>query len=231
MGYLSRLQRGKCRRQLRIDLLGNINDISEAANDVFWALRDFFASKEQDRRLQHRRPAVDKLELLILALKLAEQMLQSHATADVRPIDKRPGQEARLPTTRKAEVRAFAADTPAANELDDLVPVPAVSRIAAGLPSTADEAIVEGFPLNARLLGEGVFSRYKITGETPIRLPVTNGDWIIVRSQTVAEDGDLVAVDIDGKITVRTFDQADQASILGTVVWVLYRARGHRSGA
>jgi SOS-response transcriptional repressor LexA len=112
----------------------------------------------------------------------------------------------------------------------DLVSVRVGSRVAAGTLSTADESIVEVFPLNARLLEEGVFSLRKITGETTIDLPITNGDWIIVRRQSAAGDADLVAVDINGETTVRTFDQAGQAAILGTVAWVLSPVRGHRPG-
>lgn len=116
-------------------------------------------------------------------------------------------------------------------DVHDLVSVRVGSRVAAGKPSTADEATVEVFPLNARLLEEGVFSLRKVTGETLVDLPITNGDWIIVRRQSAAGDGDLVAVDINGETTVRTFDQAGQGAILGTVAWVLSPVRGHRSSA
>jgi repressor LexA len=42
-----------------------------------------------------------------------------------------------------------------------------------------------------------------------IEAAITNGDWVVVRQQPVADNGDIVAAMIDGEATVKTFRRAD----------------------
>jgi repressor LexA len=119
--------------------------------------------------------------------------------------------------------------------------VPLVGRIAAGGPILAEQAIEDIFPLPRQLVGEGTLFLLKVVGDSMINAAIADGDWVVVRQQPVAENGDIVAAMIDGEATVKTFKRAaehvwlmphnpaytpipgDEADILGKVVAVLRR--------
>ncbi len=117
--------------------------------------------------------------------------------------------------------------------------VPLVGRIAAGGPVLAEQAVEDVFALPRQLVGEGNLFLLKVTGESMIEAAITDGDWVVVRQQPVADNGDIVAAMLDGEATVKTFKRkdghvwlmphnpafspinGDDASILGKVVAVL----------
>jgi repressor LexA len=119
--------------------------------------------------------------------------------------------------------------------------VPLVGRIAAGGPILAEQAIEDVFPLPRQLVGEGTLFLLKVAGDSMINAAIADGDWVVVREQPVAENGEIVAAMLDGEATVKTFKQSDghvwliphnpayapilgdEASILGRVVAVLRR--------
>lgn len=117
--------------------------------------------------------------------------------------------------------------------------VPLVGEIAAGIPITADQNIEEYYPLPKTLVGSGELFMLKVKGESMQDAAICDGDWVVVRKQNVVENGDIVAAEIDGEATVKTFKQRDgkiwllprnsafepidgtHANILGKVVTVL----------
>ncbi|HJC68316.1 transcriptional repressor LexA [Brachybacterium sp. EE-P12] len=119
------------------------------------------------------------------------------------------------------------------------VSVPLVGRIAAGLPITAEEQVEDVFTLPERLVGGGDLFLLQVVGDSMIDAAICDGDWVVVRSQSTAEKGEIVAAMIDGEATVKTFVQrddhvwlmphnpafapilGDHAEILGKVVAVL----------
>ncbi|MBW4722275.1 transcriptional repressor LexA [Saccharothrix obliqua] len=119
--------------------------------------------------------------------------------------------------------------------------VPMLGRIAAGGPILAEEAIEDVFPLPRDLVGEGEVFLLKVVGDSMVDAAITDGDWVVVRQQPTADNGDVVAAMIDGEATVKTFKRrdghvwllphnpayqpilGDEASILGKVVAVLRR--------
>ena len=119
--------------------------------------------------------------------------------------------------------------------------VPLVGRIAAGGPILAEEAIEDIFPLPRQIVGEGNLFLLKVVGDSMINAAIADGDWVVVRQQPVAENGDIVAAMLEGEATVKTFKHAgdhiwlmphnpaytpipgDDAEILGKVVAVLRR--------
>jgi repressor LexA len=64
---------------------------------------------------------------------------------------------------------------------------------------------------------------HKVTGDAMINAAIADGDWVVVRQQSDAQDGDTVVAVLDGEMAVRIFKRADEASILGRVVAVLRR--------
>ncbi|MCU1559491.1 MAG: repressor LexA [Mycetocola sp.] len=121
----------------------------------------------------------------------------------------------------------------------DAAMVPLVGRIAAGVPITADQQVEEVFPLPRQLVGKGDLFMLKVSGESMIDAAICDGDWVVVRQQQTAENGDIVAAMLDGEATVKVFRQrdghtwllprnssfepilGDEADVLGKIVAVL----------
>jgi len=119
--------------------------------------------------------------------------------------------------------------------------VPVVGRIAAGGPVLAEQAVEDVFPLPKEIVGEGPLFLLRVAGDSMIEAAITDGDWVVIRQQPVAENGDIVAAMIDGEATVKTFKRreghiwllphnpayepilGDEATVLGRVVAVLRR--------
>src|SRR3954451_7723164 len=138
----------------------------------------------------------------------------------------------------KAARRALAV-TDDAPRGDAPVFVPVVGRIAAGGPILAEQLIEDVLPLPKSLVGDGTLFMVKVVGDSMIDAAIADGDWVVVRQQQDAENGDIVAAMIEGEATVKTFKRRDDkvwlmphnpayepipgdgATILGRVVAVL----------
>ena len=83
--------------------------------------------------------------------------------------------------------------------------VPVVGRIAAGGPILAEESVEDVFPLPRELVGQGSLFLLKVVGESMVDAAICDGDWVVVRQQNVADNGDIVAAMLDGEATVKTF--------------------------
>jgi repressor LexA len=87
--------------------------------------------------------------------------------------------------------------------------VPVLGRIAAGGPILAEQAVEEIFPLPASLVGSGELFMLKVVGDSMIDAAICDGDWVVVRSQQTANNGDIVAALLDDEATVKTFKRRD----------------------
>jgi repressor LexA len=96
-----------------------------------------------------------------------------------------------------------------APSIGDAAMVPLVGRIAAGIPITADQQIDEVFPLPRQLVGKGELFMLKVVGESMIDAAIMDGDWVVVRQQKTAENGEIVAAMLDNEATVKVFRQRD----------------------
>ena len=119
--------------------------------------------------------------------------------------------------------------------------VPVVGRIAAGGPILAEERIEDVFPLPKQLVGDGTLFLLEVSGDSMIDAAICNGDYVVIRQQPTADNGEIVAAMIDGEATVKTFQRKDgqvwllphndayepidgtDATILGKVTAVLRR--------
>jgi len=93
--------------------------------------------------------------------------------------------------------------------IGDAAMVPLVGRIAAGVPIMADQQIDEVFPLPRQLVGKGELFMLKVVGESMIDAAIMDGDWVVVRQQKTAENGEIVAAMLDNEATVKVFRQRD----------------------
>lgn len=119
--------------------------------------------------------------------------------------------------------------------------VPVLGRIAAGGPILAEQAVEDVFPLPREIVGEGSLFLLRVVGDSMIDAAITDGDWVVVRQQPSAENGEIVAAMLDGEATVKTLRRrddhvwllpqnpayepilGDHATVLGRVVAVLRR--------
>jgi repressor LexA len=122
---------------------------------------------------------------------------------------------------------------------DDIVNVSLVGRIAAGVPITADQNVEAVFPLPRQVVGSGNVFMLKVQGDSMIDAAICDGDYVVVREQKTADNGDIVAAMLDNEATVKVFKQrdghtwllpqnsayepilGDYASVLGKVVAVI----------
>ena len=100
--------------------------------------------------------------------------------------------------------------------------VPMVGRIAAGGPILADERVEEIMPLPKSLVGEGTLFMLEVVGDSMIDAAICNGDYVVVRQEQTAENGEIVAALIDGEATVKTFQRKNGQ------VWLLPHNAGLR---
>lgn len=121
----------------------------------------------------------------------------------------------------------------------DTAMVPLVGRIAAGGPILADQQVEDMVPLPRQLVGHGELFMLRVSGDSMVDAAICDGDWVVVRRQPTAENGDIVAALLDDEATVKTFRQreghtwllpqntryepipGDHATIMGKVVSVM----------
>jgi len=149
--------------------------------------------------------------------------------------------DVRLPGDTPGEAVAAPAPPAGADEVAAPTYVPLVGRIAAGGPVLAEQAVEDVFPLPRELVGEGTLFMLKVAGDSMVEAAICDGDWVVVRQQPTAENGEIVAAMIDGEATVKTYKRrdghvwllphnpayepipGDDATVLGRVVSVLRR--------
>jgi repressor LexA len=93
--------------------------------------------------------------------------------------------------------------------VSDAAMVPLVGRIAAGGPITAEQNVEDVFALPRQVVGQGELFLLKVVGESMIDAAICDGDWVVVRQQQTAENGDIVAALLEDEATVKTFKQRD----------------------
>lgn len=113
------------------------------------------------------------------------------------------------------DVAAPATEVAGSDALPEPTFVPVLGRIAAGGPILAEEAVEDVFPLPRELVGDGTLFLLKVVGDSMVEAAICDGDWVVVRQQHVADNGDIVAAMIDGEATVKTFKRA------GGQVWLM----------
>jgi repressor LexA len=135
-------------------------------------------------------------------------------------------------------VRAFLQE-PQARASGDSVSVPVVGDIAAGTPILAEEHVDDVLTLPRELAGRGNVFALRVRGDSMIDAAICDGDTVVVRQQSEAYSGQIVAAMIDGEATVKVYRRrgghvyleprnpaydvidGDEAVVLGIIVSVL----------
>jgi len=87
----------------------------------------------------------------------------------------------------------------------EIVNIPVVGQVTAGKPILAVENIEDTFPLPAHLLPNGDVFMLSVKGDSMIEAGIFDGDYVIVKQQSYADNGDIVVALIDYEATVKAF--------------------------
>ncbi|MDP5227864.1 MULTISPECIES: transcriptional repressor LexA [Arthrobacter] len=147
---------------------------------------------------------------------VTHQLSQLERLGYIRRDPKRPrAMEILIPLTLESATPSPAAVTQPRSVVAELststdaAMVPLVGRIAAGGPILADQQVEDVMPLPRQLVGHGELFMLKVVGDSMVDAAICDGDWVVVRRQSGAENGDIVAALLDDEATVKTFRQRD----------------------
>ena len=87
----------------------------------------------------------------------------------------------------------------------ELVEVPVIGKITAGAPILAVENISDTFPIPIDFVGNSESFMLTVSGESMIEAGILDGDYILVKKQNVARNGEIVVALIEDEATVKTF--------------------------
>lgn len=150
-----------------------------------------------------------------------------------------PNNDAQTAQRKDLTVNTIQIQTSEFDSTSETVAIPLVGTIAAGTPITATEERGEMFTLPRQITGNGELFMLLVQGDSMIDAAICDGDWVVVRQQSTAENGEIVAAMIDGEATVKVWQRrdghswllprnseyapipGDHATILGKVVTVL----------
>ena len=108
------------------------------------------------------------------------------------------------PTAGTAKIMPFP-DAQADEAIMQSRDVPLVGRIAAGQPILAEQHVDDVMRLPERLTGSGELFMLEVHGDSMVDAAICDGDFVVVRRQQEAENGDIVAALLDDGATVKTF--------------------------
>ncbi len=87
----------------------------------------------------------------------------------------------------------------------EMVDVPIVGKVTAGMPILAVENIEDSFPLPVDFVGNSETFMLRVRGDSMIEAGILSGDLVLVKKQNTAENGDIVVALIEDEATVKTF--------------------------
>jgi repressor LexA len=233
---------------------GNVTELPDGAPDatgltprqqrILEHLRDFMERRGYPPSMREIGEAVG----LTSSSSVAHQLKVLEEKGFVRRDPNRPrALEVLSPLSKAARKAVSSADESSYDEtgIGDAAPpatyVPMLGRIAAGGPILAEQNLETVFPLPQELVGQGELFMLEVAGESMVDAAICDGDYVVVRSENTASNGDIVAAMIDGEATVKTFQRKDgrvwllphnpayepidgtHATILGKVTAVLRR--------
>jgi repressor LexA len=93
------------------------------------------------------------------------------------------------------------------------VEVPLIGQIAAGVPIDAEQSVEETFLVSRRLVGHGPLFALKVKGDSMTGAAIADGDLVVIRQQPEAENGEIVAAQLDregtAEATVKTLQRVN----------------------
>lgn len=100
-------------------------------------------------------------------------------------------------------------DEPLRFEMEDtdIVRVPVLGEIAAGLPIFAEENISDHIPVSGDFIGSGNYFMLIVKGDSMIEKGIFHKDYVLIKQQNTANNGEIVAALLDDSATIKTYYQ------------------------
>jgi repressor LexA len=111
--------------------------------------------------------------------------------------------------SRPIDVRVFLKEPTTRKSTEDSVPVPVIGNIAAGSPIMAEEHVDDVLTLPRGITGRGNVFGLRVRGDSMIDAAICDGDIVVVRQQSEAHSGQIVAAMIDDEATVKVYRRRD----------------------
>ncbi|SFR06166.1 transcriptional repressor LexA [Desulfoscipio geothermicus] len=92
-----------------------------------------------------------------------------------------------------------------AESFKEMIMVPVLGRVAAGVPLLAVENREDLFPLPANFAGHGEFFMLQVKGDSMVEAGILEGDLVLVRRQPSVENGDIAVALIEDEATIKRF--------------------------
>ncbi len=90
-------------------------------------------------------------------------------------------------------------------DASNVVSVPLVGNVAAGVPILAEENLTDVMSLPTEIVGEAPSFMLSVKGDSMIEAGINDGDYVVVKEQPVADNGDIVVALVDDGATVKRF--------------------------
>lgn len=91
------------------------------------------------------------------------------------------------------------------SEVRDIVSVPLVGSVAAGMPILAEENITDHLKLPTEIVGDAPSFMLSVRGDSMIEIGINDGDYVVVKEQPVANNGDIVVALLEDEATIKRF--------------------------
>ncbi len=179
-------------------------DITDRQRRILEAIRDSVATRGYPPSMREIGDAVG----LTSSSSVKHQLSALQAKGYLRQDPNRPRALDVVMPDEQPEVVA-ATEFSSSRSDERIVDVPLVGRIAAGGPILADQQVEDVFALPRQLTGDGELFMLNVSGDSMIDAAICDGDWVVVRRQQTAENGDIVAALLDDEATVKTFRRRD----------------------
>lgn len=98
---------------------------------------------------------------------------------------------------------------PRNSSFSKLVTVPLVGNVAAGSPILAEENITDSLTLPTDIVGDAPSFMLSVRGDSMIEVGINDGDYVVVKEQPVANNGEIVVALVDDGATVKRFYKED----------------------
>lgn len=95
------------------------------------------------------------------------------------------------------------------NSDKDVRHLPVIGRVAAGIPILAEENVEDVLPLPSMLLSDGELFILKVCGDSMIQAGIFDGDYIVVKRQLHASNGEIVVAMVEDEATVKRYYKED----------------------
>lgn len=90
-------------------------------------------------------------------------------------------------------------------DFSNVVKLPVVGNVAAGLPILAEQNITETIPLPVEIVGDSSSFLLRVRGDSMVEIGINDGDYVAVKEQPTANNGDIVVAIVEDGATVKRF--------------------------